>query len=65
MLRISDCIRGSVGIDVPEPPERQGIGNAINAAFVFARTDFVKVDARAVPFATSPWLVGLHSSRVF
>jgi hypothetical protein len=35
----SQCLRR-----LPEPTEWQRIGNEINAAFIFARADFVKVD---------------------
>jgi hypothetical protein len=33
----------SLSLSVPQPAEWQHIGNQINAAFVFARSDFVKV----------------------
>jgi hypothetical protein len=42
--RVARCIRDGIGIAIPEPTEWQRIGNEINAAFIFARADFVKVD---------------------
>jgi len=33
---------------VPQPPEWQRIGNQIDAAFIFARSDFVNVNANSV-----------------
>ena len=40
---VADCIAGSVRSVLPEPTERQRIGDQINAAMIFARTDFVNV----------------------
>jgi hypothetical protein len=37
---VLDCVELS---GIPHPPEWQRIGNQINAAFVFARADFVNV----------------------
>jgi len=33
---------------LPQPTERQRIGNQINAAMIFARADFVNVNANSV-----------------
>ena len=43
MLRISDCIADRVRFAVPQPPEWQCIGDQIDAAMIFARSDFVEV----------------------
>jgi hypothetical protein len=42
-LRVADCIADSIRLAVPQPTEWQRIGNQIDAAFIFARSDFVKV----------------------
>jgi hypothetical protein len=39
VLRVIDC---RARVLIPQPTERQRIGNQIDAAFVFARSDFVK-----------------------
>ena len=41
MAGVSDRIAGSVWSVIPQPTERQRIGNQIDAAFVFAWPDFV------------------------
>jgi hypothetical protein len=41
MLSVSDCIRDGIGIAIPQPTEWERIGNQINAAFMFAGSDFV------------------------
>ena len=43
-LCVVDCVRDSVLFAVPQPMEQQRIGNQIDAAFIFARTDLVFVD---------------------
>jgi hypothetical protein len=43
MFCVADCVAGRVGLAIPEPPEWQHIGNQIDAAFIFARADFVNV----------------------
>jgi hypothetical protein len=43
MLRVTDCIAGSVWSAIQEPTKWQRIGNKIDAAFMFARADFVNV----------------------
>ena len=43
MLRVADCIANSFRPVIPEPTEWQHIGNEIDAAFVFARSDFIDV----------------------
>jgi hypothetical protein len=40
--RVADCVIDSVRLTVPQPTEWQRIGNQIDAAFIFARADFVK-----------------------
>ena len=44
MLRIADCVLDRVRLAVPQATERQHVGNRIDAAFIFARADFVTVD---------------------
>ena len=41
MFRVLDGIRG---IQIPQAAKRQGFRDEINAAFVFARANFVNVD---------------------
>ena len=43
-FRLSDCIRDGIGFAIPQPTERQRIGNQIKAAFIFAWADFVNLD---------------------
>jgi hypothetical protein len=43
MLRESDCVRDRIRTAIPEPTEWQYIGDQIDAAFMFARSDFVNV----------------------
>jgi hypothetical protein len=43
MLGVADCICDSIRLTVPEATEWQRIGNQIDAAFIFARADFVSV----------------------
>jgi hypothetical protein len=43
MLGVSDCVRNCIWLPVPQPTEWQRIGNQIDAAFIFARADFVNV----------------------
>src|SRR5438128_7764402 len=47
MLCVSDCVGDSVSIAIPQPTEWQRIGNQIEAAFIFARADFVSVHQRS------------------
>src|SRR5262249_24161259 len=42
-LSIFDCVADSVWLTVPQPTERQHVGNQINAATIFARAEFVDV----------------------
>jgi hypothetical protein len=42
-LRVADCVADCVPLAIPQSPEWQHIGNQINAAFIFARADFVNV----------------------
>jgi hypothetical protein len=43
MLRVTDCIRDSISIAIPQPTEWQPTGNQIDAATISARADFVNV----------------------
>jgi len=43
-LCVVDCVRDSVLFAVPQTIEWQRIGNQIDAASIFARTDFVFED---------------------
>jgi hypothetical protein len=40
---VSDCVRDSILLGIPEPPEWQRIGNQIDAAMIFARANVVNV----------------------
>jgi hypothetical protein len=42
-LGVIDCIAQCIRLAIPQPIEWQRIGNEIDAAFVFARPDFVNV----------------------
>ena len=58
MRRISDCIRDSISIAIPQTAEWQRIGNQMEAAFISARADFVNVHVNAshgepLPFGAS------------
>jgi hypothetical protein len=46
--RIADCVADRVWFTVPQPTEWQSIGNEIDTAFIFARSDFVNVQTLAV-----------------
>ena len=43
MHSVADCVSSRVRSVIPQPTERQRIGNQIDAAIIFARADFVKV----------------------
>jgi len=43
MLGVPYCVAGCVWFAIQKPTEWQHIGNQINAAFIFARSDYVKV----------------------
>jgi hypothetical protein len=43
MLRVADCVVDRIRFAVPQPTEWQRIGNQIDAAMVFARSDFASV----------------------
>jgi hypothetical protein len=58
VLRISDCITGSVWSAIQEPTGWQRIGNYIDDAFVFARTDCVNMHSGWL----RTWLAGMRSS---
>ena len=45
-LRVFDCI---AGLGVPQTTERQHIGDQIDAAFIFARAEFVNVLSGRLP----------------
>jgi hypothetical protein len=49
--RVSDCIAYRVRLGVPQPTERQRIADETDAAFIFARADFVNVHGIAQRFA--------------
>ena len=42
---VVNCVADRIRLAVPQPTERQRIGNQIDAANIFARAAFVKVDA--------------------
>jgi hypothetical protein len=43
MLSVPDCIRDRVWFAVPQPTEREHVGDQIDAAMIFAGPDFVNV----------------------
>ncbi len=43
LLRVADCVRDGLRPGIPQPTERECIGNQIDAAFIFARADLVNV----------------------
>ena len=43
MHRVADRVSSRVWSTIPQPTERQRIGNEIDATMIFARADFVKV----------------------
>ena len=43
MHRVADCIARRFRLVIPQPTERQHIGNEIDAAMIFARPYFVNV----------------------
>jgi hypothetical protein len=43
MLCVSECVADCIRLTIPQAPEWQRIGNQIDAAFIFARADFVNV----------------------
>ena len=45
MHRVADRVASRVRSTITKPTERQRIGNQIDAAFIFARADFARVDA--------------------
>jgi len=45
MLGVADCVRDCFRPIIPQPTEWQCPGDEIKAATIFARADFVKVDA--------------------
>jgi hypothetical protein len=42
-LCVVNCVADRVRFAVPQPTERQRIGNYVDTAMVFARSDFVRV----------------------
>ena len=44
----NDCIAYRVRLTIPQPTEWQHIGNEIDAALIFARSDFVNVHKGSV-----------------
>src|SRR5262249_1735910 len=53
MLGISDSIRDGLWLAIPQATEWQHIRNQIDAAFIFARTNFVNVFNLCHPFSAS------------
>jgi hypothetical protein len=53
-LCISECIGDSISIAIPQPTERENIGNQIKAAMIFSRSDFVRC-------LGNDWLNGSYS----
>jgi hypothetical protein len=47
--KVHSEIGSTVRVCVPQPTEWQRIGNQIDAAMIFARSDFVSVDAHKQP----------------
>jgi len=43
MLRVSDGVADCIRLAIPQPTEWRRIGDEIEAAFIFARVDFVKM----------------------
>jgi hypothetical protein len=43
MLVIVDCVADGARVAMPQPTEWQRIGDEIDAAFIFARANFVNV----------------------
>jgi hypothetical protein len=43
MQCVSDCVAGRIRPGVPQSPEWQRAGDQIDAAMIFARSDFVNV----------------------
>jgi hypothetical protein len=43
-LGIADCVAHCVTLTIPQSTEWQRVGDQIDAAFIFARSDFVIVD---------------------
>jgi hypothetical protein len=39
MFCVADCVRDGIGIAIPEPTERQRIGNQIDASAILALYD--------------------------
>jgi hypothetical protein len=53
MHRVADCIPDCVPLAVPQATKWQRIGNQIDAATIFARADFVKVQGNAKRLASN------------
>jgi hypothetical protein len=49
MLSVPDCIRDRVWFAVPQPTEREHVGDQIDAAMIFAGPDFVNVSGCLYP----------------
>ena len=67
----ADCILDRIRLAVPQPTEWQCIANQIDAAFIFARSDFVNVHwnywqpSQASPFnASMPSRVMIGTMRI-
>jgi len=44
--RVADCVAGRVRLALPQPTERQRIGDQIDTAFIFRRANFVNAVQR-------------------
>jgi len=44
-FRVINCVADRVWITIPKPAEWQHIGNQIGSAMIFARSDFINVEA--------------------
>jgi hypothetical protein len=61
------CVPDRIRFGIPQPTEWQRIGNEIDAAMIFTRTDFVKcgelVIAPGQRLAEGMWFCGLDARR--
>ena len=65
VLCVSDSVRDCIRPVVPQPTKCQRIGNEVNAAFIFARADFITcVRCNAIPaHALAASISPRHSTR--
>src|SRR5205823_5220974 len=64
-FRVSDCVRDSFGPIIPQRAKRQSIANQIDAATIFARTDFVSVHSSFVKNNLYPVCAALPHTAPF